>query len=61
MTKNLQELISECCICREWKDAKGVYYMPKVEERRDAYKNHKQISHGMCGPCYILWEERELN
>jgi len=58
--KKIEELITECCICREWKDNKGNYYVPSTQDRREAYSNHKHISHGMCDPCYILWEDREM-
>ena len=53
------ELISECCICRDWRYEEG-YYTPTVEERRNAYINNKDISHGFCEKCVILYEEKNL-
>ena len=58
--KKLEKLTKECCLCRDWQDDKGKYYTPSPEDRRNAYSTHQQISHGMCDPCYILWEKREL-
>ena len=59
MTKKL-EIISECCICRDWRNDKGHYFTPTKEQRVEVYKREQHYSHGMCEPCYLLWEQREI-
>ena len=60
MTKKLEPIVFECCICRDWRDEKGHYFTPTKEQRVDVYKNNQRYSHSFCEHCFILYEERAM-
>ena len=60
--------ITECCICRDWRDPKSEdpnipydphFYTPTAEQRRAHFFSDEKFSHGYCPPCIVLQWRRD--
>ena len=56
----LPQLVTQCCLCKQYLSAQGDYFSPSIEGVRWIMLN-RRVSHGYCSKCAKMQMERFQN